>query len=70
MENKETIKLSISDIIQRIIIYVLIYIGWFHICRVWLNSDWDLIYDIICAISASLNVFYFRSFRRWFFNIK
>lgn len=70
MEYKESIELTISDIIQRIVIFVLIYIACFHICRVWLNSDWDLVYDIICALPWSLNVFYLRSFRIWFFNIK
>lgn len=65
----ENLKNKFGSIVQRLLIYALIYIGCFHICRVWLNTDWKLIYDLLAALGWSLNIFYLKSFKQWFFNI-
>ena len=67
-KTNETAQLGIGGVMQRLLIYALIYIACFHICRIWLSTDWKLIWDILAAFGWSLNVFYLKSFRRWFLN--
>jgi hypothetical protein len=65
----EHTKLSKKEVIQRLLLYVIILIGCFHICRIWLHSDWNIWCDILASFLWSVNVFTIKSFSRWFFNI-
>ncbi len=60
---------TLYSVMQRFLVYCLILIACFHICRIWLNTDWKLHWDILASFMCSFNVFYLKDFRRWFFNV-
>ena len=60
---------TLYGVMQRFLIYCLIFIACFHICRIWLNTDWKLHWDILVSFMWSLNVFHLKSFRCWFLNV-
>ena len=53
--------------LQRIIIFGLIWIGCWHMCRVWFNTNWPFWLDFICSFGWALCSFYLNDFKEWLF---
>jgi hypothetical protein len=66
--NKKTIQLGIGNILTRLFVFGLIWIGMFHLNTTILNTNWALWADILVSFSAACLPFYNKGFKRWFLN--
>lgn len=67
-KNNETAQLGIGDVITRLFVFGLIWIGIFHLYTTILNTHWHLWVDILASFSAAWLPLYNKGFKRWFLN--
>lgn len=63
-------QLWLIDVIVRLLIFALIWIGIYHLYITILNTNWPIFADILSSFTAAFILFYNKGFKNWFLNNK